>query len=111
MKHKLTNKKVLGNGFTIIPISGEKKGEESRYLVQSVPGELSTDHTAVLSSAEEGGGAVGVEKLVESRNWDKERAQRALDHLVKEGLAWVDDQDKRTLYWFPALFHAGALSP
>jgi len=103
--------KVLGNGFTIIPISGEKKGEESRYLVQSVPGELSTDHTAVLSSAEEGGGAVGVEKLVESRNWDKERAQRALDHLVKEGLAWVDDQDKRTLYWFPALFHAGALSP
>lgn len=104
--------KVLGNGFTVIPISGDKKGEETRYLVQSVPGELSTDHTAVLSSAEEGGGKVGVKTLVESRSWEENRAQRALDHLVKEGLAWVDDQDKRqTLYWFPALFSTGALSP
>jgi len=103
--------KVLGNGFAVIPISGDKKGEETRYLVQSVPGELSTDHTAVLSAAEEAQGSVSVQLLVDSRSWDRERAQRALDHLVKEGLAWVDDQSKNTLYWFPALFRPGALSP
>ena len=102
---------VLGNGFAVIPISGDKKGEETRYLVQSVPGELSTDHTAVLSAAEEAQGSVSVQLLVDSRSWDRERAQRALDHLVKEGLAWVDEQSKNTLYWFPALFRPGALSP
>ena len=37
--------KVLGNGFTVIPVGG-------RYLVQSVPGELTMDHTTVLQQAE-----------------------------------------------------------
>jgi len=37
--------KVLGSGFTLIPIG-------SRYLVQSVPGELTMDHAAILQQAE-----------------------------------------------------------
>ena len=37
--------KVLGSGFTLIPIG-------SRYLVQSVPGELTMDHATVLQQAE-----------------------------------------------------------
>jgi len=37
--------KVLGSGFTLIPIG-------SRYLVQSVPGELTMDHASVLQQAE-----------------------------------------------------------
>ena len=79
-------------------------------MVQSVPGELSTDHTSVLATAEEGGGSVGVQQLGKTLGWEVDRAQRALDHLVKEGLAWVDDQGKQTLYWFPALFKGAALS-
>lgn len=34
--------KIFGNGFTVVPIG------KGKYLVQSVPGELSMDHTAVL---------------------------------------------------------------
>jgi len=104
--------KVLGNGFSVHPIPGSGSGgSETRFLVQSVPGELSTDHTTVLATAEEGGGSVSVKTLVSSRSWEAERAQRALDHLVKEGLAWVDQHQGRTLYWFPALFNAPAQTP
>jgi len=93
--------KVLGNGFTVIAIPC---GGETRYLVQSIPGELSKDHTTVLAVAEAGGGAVGVADLKKGHGWEVERADRALEHLVKEGLAWVDDQAAAKLYWFPALF-------
>ena len=37
--------RVLGGGFAVIPVGG-------RRLVQSVPGELNMDHTAVLQQAE-----------------------------------------------------------
>ena len=37
--------RVLGSGFAVIPIG-------DRRLIQSVPGELSMDHTAVLQHAE-----------------------------------------------------------
>ena len=40
--------RVLGGGFAVIPVGG-------RRLVQSVPGELNMDHTAVLQQAEVGG--------------------------------------------------------
>jgi len=109
--------KVLGNGFSVHPISGGGTShKETRYLVQSVPGELSKDHTTVLAAAEEGGsgtgsGCVSVESLVHGCGWEADRAKRALDHLVKEGLAWVDDQGKQKLFWFPALFKATAQTP
>uniref|UniRef100_W5KMC9 Vacuolar-sorting protein SNF8 n=1 Tax=Astyanax mexicanus TaxID=7994 RepID=W5KMC9_ASTMX len=49
------------------------------YLVQSVPAELNMDHTVVLQLAE--------------------------DHLLKEGLAWLDSQAAgEPQYWLPALF-------
>jgi hypothetical protein len=37
--------KTLGNGFTAIPVG-------KRFLIQSVPGELTMDHTSVLQQAE-----------------------------------------------------------
>ncbi len=37
--------KVLGNGFSVIPMGG-------RHLVQAVPGELTMDHTTLLQHAE-----------------------------------------------------------
>ncbi|EDL16006.1 SNF8, ESCRT-II complex subunit, homolog (S. cerevisiae), isoform CRA_a [Mus musculus] len=49
------------------------------YLIQSVPAELNMDHTVVLQLAEE--------------------------HLLKEGLAWLDLQAPgEAHYWLPALF-------
>ena len=37
--------KILGNGFTVIPMG-------KTYMIQSVPGELSMDHTTVIQQAQ-----------------------------------------------------------
>ncbi|CAI9584218.1 unnamed protein product [Staurois parvus] len=89
--------KVLGSGFGIIPVGGS-------YLVQSVPAELNMDHTVVLQLAEKKG-YVTVGEIQSSLNWEKERAKHVLEHLLKEGLAWLDLQaDGDPQYWLPALF-------
>ncbi|KAJ4446712.1 vacuolar-sorting protein SNF8 [Periplaneta americana] len=94
--------RIFGSGFSVVPVG---KGQ---YLVQSVPGELSMDHTAVLQQAASSGTAhVSISILNEQLRWESERAQKALDHMVKEGLAWIDKQNpKEVLYWFPSLFAA-----
>ena len=92
--------KVLGNGFSLIPVT------KGRYLVQAVPVELTMDHTAVIQQAE-AKGYVTVSGLKQTMKWTDERASRALDYMIKEGLIWVDDQSKgERLYWFPGLFDA-----
>ncbi|XP_034426150.1 vacuolar-sorting protein SNF8 isoform X3 [Hippoglossus hippoglossus] len=89
--------KVMGNGFGMIPVGGS-------YLVQSVPAELNMDHTVVLQLAEKKG-YVTVGEIKESLKWEKERACHVLDHLLKEGLAWLDAQAAgEAQYWLPALF-------
>nr|CAD7590543.1 unnamed protein product [Timema genevievae] len=92
--------KIFGNGFSVLAVG---KGQ---YLVQSVPGELSMDHTAVLQQASNSGRAyVSLSILQNELKWESDRGQKALNHMVKEGLAWVDTQGtKETLYWFPSLF-------
>ncbi|KAF7987678.1 hypothetical protein HCN44_003541 [Aphidius gifuensis] len=94
--------RIFGNGFTIVPIG------RGKYLVQSVPGELSMDHTAVLQQASASGNAFTSVSILENElKWEKDRAQKAMDHMVKMGLAWLDDQaDTITLYWFPSMFNA-----
>lgn len=89
--------KALGTGFGIIPMGGT-------YLVQSVPAELNMDHTVVLQLAEKKG-FVTVGEVVSSLKWETERATRVLEHLLKEGMAWIDTQaPKEPQYWLPALF-------
>lgn len=37
--------------------------------------------------------------------WDERRADVVLEHLVKEGIAWIDKQSADTVqYWIPSLF-------
>lgn len=89
--------KTLGNGFTIHPIG-------KTFLIQSVPGELTMDHTTVLQHAQKSY-YVTVSGLVDTLKWEKERAIKALEYMLKEGLAWVDDQaEGERQYWFPTLF-------
>nr|CBN81716.1 Vacuolar-sorting protein SNF8 [Dicentrarchus labrax] len=89
--------KVMGSGFGMIPVGGS-------YLVQSVPAELNMDHTVVLQLAEKKG-YVTVSEIKDSLKWEKERACHVLDHLLKEGLAWLDSQAAgESQYWLPALF-------
>lgn len=88
--------KVLGQGFRIISCG-------KNYIVQSVPAELSVDHTNVIQRASSTG-YVTLTILMENFNWEKLRAQTAVDELVREGLVWVDEQHEvEPSYWFPGL--------
>ncbi len=91
---------IFGNGFSIIQVS---KGQ---YFVQSVPGELSMDHTAILQLASgQNKASVSVSIIRNQLRWETERIQKSLNHLIKEGLAWMDSKDgTEILYWFPSLF-------
>eukprot|EP01135_Chromosphaera_perkinsii_P000782 Nk52_evm70s151 gene=Nk52_evmTU70s151 len=114
--------KILGTGFDLIRLrggggKGRSGGGEEKVMVQSVPVELSMDHTTVLIIAEmqngcvtravlrrEGGGGSGY--------WSEERCERVLSELLKEGMCWVDSQysggegeggGDTVAYWFPSL--------
>ena len=55
------------------------------------------------------GGYVTRTALTSDLSWDTHRADIALQHLVKEGMAWVDTQAADdTQYWFPGLFVAAS---
>ncbi|XP_072160119.1 vacuolar-sorting protein SNF8 [Bemisia tabaci] len=91
--------KVLGNGFTVIPIG---RGD---YMVQSVPGELSMEQTAVLTLLSKlGGASISESQVVDNLKWEKARATKALKNMVQDGLAWVDTQSDEPTYWLPSLF-------
>ena len=94
--------KILGNGFSLIPLDNDK------YLVQSVPGELSMDQTVILQKAEANGGHVSISFLKKNLNWEHERSQRAIDRLLVDGLAWIDTQTSKNeaWYWIPSIFSA-----
>lgn len=41
--------------------------------------------------------------------WTDERAHAALEYLMQEGLAWVDENDNsERSYWFPSLLDTKA---
>nr|CAD2168132.1 unnamed protein product [Meloidogyne enterolobii] len=90
--------KVLGHGFELIALGGD------RFLIQSVPGELSMDDARVLQLAEETGGYVSQELICDQFRWDTQRIGRVLDRQVKDGRAWVDEQTDPIQFWFPSLF-------
>lgn len=92
--------KIFGNGFSVIPVG---KGQ---YMVQSVPGELSMDQTAVLKLLSSSGKPyVTFSSLKEQINWEPTRTTNVINQMVAEGLCWVDDQNDDTKsYWFPSMF-------
>jgi ESCRT-II complex subunit VPS22 len=92
--------KIFGNGFCVVSVG---KGQ---YMVQSVPGELSMDQTAVLKLLSSSGNPyVTLSFLKDQLNWETTRATNVIDQIVAEGLCWVDDQnDGEKSYWFPSMF-------
>ncbi|CAG0914757.1 unnamed protein product [Notodromas monacha] len=95
--------KVLGNGFTVIP-SGKS------FLIQSVPRELTLDHTQVLQLAEkvDQNGRIFFSDVRSNLNWSLERVEKAFDDLLREGLVWIDRQElsesAKVSYWVIGLF-------
>ncbi|KAK8706052.1 hypothetical protein V6N13_049630 [Hibiscus sabdariffa] len=89
--------KTLGSGFEVIS-AGKKK------LVRSVPTELNKDHNAILELAQVQG-YVTVDEVERRLSWTHGRAIDALDTLLDEGLAMIDDghKDGKRRYWFPCV--------
>ncbi|MED6195321.1 hypothetical protein PIB30_036877 [Stylosanthes scabra] len=89
--------KVLGSGFEVISVA-------KRKLVRSVPTELNKDHNEILELAQ-AQGYVTVEEVERRLSWTSGRAIDALDTLLDEGLAMIDDghQDGKRRYWFPCV--------
>lgn len=96
--------KVLGNGFEVISL-GKKK------LVRSVPTELNKDHNEILELAQ-GQGFVTVDEVERRLSWSSGRATDALETLLEEGLAMIDDghKDGRRRYWFPCVSSVSSYS-
>ncbi|XP_047317370.1 vacuolar protein sorting-associated protein 22 homolog 1 [Impatiens glandulifera] len=89
--------KMLGNGFEVISV-GKKK------LVRSVPTELNKDHNEILELAQ-AQGFVTVEEVERRLSWSTGRATDALETLLEDGLAMIDDghRDGKRRYWFPCV--------
>ena len=68
--------KILGTGFTVIPLNS------GRYLVQSVPGEMSLDQVSVLDQAEKYRGLVTENILQENLHWDQQRSGLVLGEQI-----------------------------
>lgn len=87
--------KVLGSGFEVISVG-------KRKLVRSVPTELNKDHNAILELAQ-AQGFITVEEVERRLIWPSGHATDALETLLDEGLAMIDDghRDGKCRYWFP----------
>jgi ESCRT-II complex subunit VPS22 len=99
LKRSIDTLKVFGNGYDVLTVGSQK-------VLVTVPVELSADHTSVLTLAQnhETDKFVTRSLVVERMRWDIERARRAINVLLKEGMCWVDDQGgSEPYYWFPSL--------
>lgn len=88
----------LKAGYQVTVVGGRK-------MVRSVVKELDEDQTAILILAQEEGGRVVEDMLVQRRGWTRERAHAAMDNmLLRDGLCWLDEQDEHEsrAYWVPS---------
>ena len=95
---KISIKKLakLGNGFRTIQVG-------SSTMIVSVPTELNTDHMEVMTLAKNMQ-CVTIEQVQDGTGWNEERAERALQLLLQEGMAWLDKHGGLEFYWFPSIW-------
>lgn len=84
--------KPLGSGFKVVKMG-------TRTLVQSVPKELNSDHTALLEYLQEKGKSA--EELSAVLKWQPVRVETAINQLLLDGICW-EDQHQTTSYWVMA---------
>jgi ESCRT-II complex subunit VPS22 len=83
----------LGGGFRTLQVG-------TSLMIVSVPTELDSDHMILLTLAQDLGG-ISLDHVRESTGWNAERAQRSLDLLLTQGMAWLDVCRGERQYWFP----------
>lgn len=74
VKQSIRNVKILGNGFELLMVGG-------KYYIQSVPCELSSDHTAILGIAAQKNGLTR-EEFAKELSWSADRVDQALVCLM-----------------------------
>ncbi|KAI8643483.1 EAP30/Vps36 family-domain-containing protein [Parasitella parasitica] len=89
--------KPLSGGYQVIPI-GDRK------LVRSVPKELNKDQSALLLLAQKIG-FVDNEMIKNELGWSPERINTATQHLLQDGIAWLDKFGERESFWIPSYFN------
>ncbi len=87
----------LKSGFKIVQVG-------NTTMVVSVPTELDEDHKEVMKIAQDTARGITVRDVTMKTKWNEERAKRALDLLLSEGMAWLDDCEGQEFYWFPSLW-------
>jgi ESCRT-II complex subunit VPS22 len=87
----------LGGGFRIV-----KVGKSD--MIVSVPTELDQDHMEVMTLAQDGNGCVTADDVMGQLKWSKDRTDRAVTLLMQEGMAWKDDFEGISFYWFPSVW-------
>ena len=95
IERAISKLKTFGS-YRILKI-GKKK------LIQSIPTELSTDHTTILELAQNNNAWVDKTMIRNKLNWEEHRIDNVLQHLMTDGMIWVDDLEKERHYWFPSL--------
>ncbi|KAL1933066.1 hypothetical protein VTP01DRAFT_8744 [Rhizomucor pusillus] len=88
--------KPLSGGFQILQI-GDRK------MVRSVPKELDKDQSALLLLAQKTG-YIDANMVRSALNWNDARIETAFQHLLQDGLSWIDQQGEVDTYWIPSYF-------
>ncbi len=85
-------------------IEGISGLENGARVVTFIPVELTDDPRRILSLASKNDGKLTLEDAMVSYEWSEERAKKALDLLVENGVAKIQKRYSRsTAYWFPGL--------
>lgn len=94
------NLKIFGNSFQVHALG------KNRYIIQSIPGELSLQETKALTvAANQESGSITKTLLMKELGWNELRTQQAIEKLISEGLVWIDEQSEdEPSFWFPSLF-------
>jgi ESCRT-II complex subunit VPS22 len=90
----------LGGGFRTVEVG-------KSTMIISVPQELDNDHMQVMATAttrQTSTSGITADDVAKSNGWGRERAKRALDLLLTEGMVWLDEYKGIAYYWFPSVW-------
>ena len=90
----------LGGGFRTVQVG-------KSVMIISVPQELDHDHMQVMATAtnyQTMDRGFTADDVVAHTGWDRERAQRGLDLLVAEGIAWLDEYKGVSYFWIASIW-------
>jgi ESCRT-II complex subunit VPS22 len=87
----------LGGGFRTVEVG-------SSTMIVSVPTELDNDHMQVMTVAQEKAVGVTVDQVRAATGWSRQRVECAMEWLLQEGMAWMDEYQGESYYWFTSIW-------